>query len=483
MQTSSVLFVLLAALLAFAIVLVQYFYKTKGSRKLKIVLSLLRFFAIFGVLLLLINPKFTKTDYDLERANLVVLVDNSTSLREINKNTNIDSLLKKVTENSSVLDLFNLQAFSFGNALEALDSLNFTQKTTNIAKALSSINTVFDNSNTAVILISDGNQTVGEDYEFYGSSKAITVYPVVVGDTATYDDIRISQVNANKYAFLKNKFPLETYIAYDGEGSANTVVRISIDGKVVATETVKLSKLDNSKRIYFLLEAKTVGVKEIRITASPLDNEKNRANNQRELALEVIDEKTNVAIIADILHPDIGALKKAIESNEQRKVLVLKPNADIEKLDDIDLFVLYQPIPSFKSIYNFIEAKEVQKFTITGTKTDWRFLNSVQNSFEKNSYNQIEDIFPVLNSNFTIFNNSEFSIANFPPMESDLGEILITKPYETLIDQRIKGVDVGEPLLAVITDGAKKEAVLFGENIWKWRMQSFRNYKSFNNFD
>ncbi|MEB8329172.1 VWA domain-containing protein [Flavobacteriaceae bacterium KMM 6897] len=483
MQTSSVLFVLLAAVFAIAIVLVQYFYKTKGSRELKISLSLLRFLAIFGILLLLINPKFTKTDYVLERANLVMLVDNSTSLREINKITNIDSLLKKITENSSVLDLFNLQTFSFGNNLEVLDSVNFTKKSTNIANALSSINEVFDNSNTAVILISDGNQTVGEDYEFYGSSKAITVFPVVVGDTATYDDIRISQVNANKYAFLKNKFPVETYIAYDGEGSISTVVRTEIDGKVVATETVKLSKTDNSRRIYSLLEAKTVGVKEIRISASPLDHEKNRANNQREIALEVIDEKTNVAIITDILHPDIGALKKAIESNEQRKVVLLKPNADIEKLDDIDLFVLYQPIPSFKPIYDFIETKGVQKFTITGTKTDWRFLNSVQSNFEKKSYNQIEDIFPVLNPNFTIFNNSEFSLTNFPPLESDLGEILITKPHETLLNQRIKGVDVAEPLLAVITDGAKKEAVLFAENIWKWRMQSFRNDKSFNNFD
>ncbi len=483
MQTSSVLLILLAVLFAFGIVLIQYFYKTKGSRKLKVYLSLLRFLAIFGILILLINPKFTKTEYEIEKSNLIVLVDNSTSLKEINKNTNIDSLVNKIAKNEGVLDLFNLETFSFGNGLEALDSLTFTKKNTNIANALNSINTLFDTSSTAVIIISDGNQTVGVDYEFYGSPNKITVYPVVVGDTAIYDDIRISQVNANKYAFLKNKFPLETYIAYEGEGSINTVVRIMIDGKVVATETVNLSKTDNSKRINSLLEAKKVGIKEIKITASPLKNEKNIVNNQREIALEVIDEKTNVAIISDILHPDVGALKKAIESNEQRRVTIFNPGTDVGKLDDIDLFILYQPISTFKPIYDFVRTKEAQLFTITGSKTDWRFLNSVQNSFEKNTYNQIEEIFPVLNPNFSIFNNSEFSISNYPPLESDLGEILITKSHETVLDQRIKGVEVGEPLLAVITDGTIKEAVLFGENIWKWRMQSFRNDQNFNNFD
>ncbi|MET6990534.1 VWA domain-containing protein [Sediminicola arcticus] len=483
MQTSSVLYILLAALLAFPIVYVQYFYKNKGSRKLRIFLSLLRFLAIFGLLLVLINPKLAKTEYEIEKSNLVVLVDNSTSIKKANTNTNVDSLLRKITGNKSVLDLFNLQTFSFGNGIETLDSLNFTKKSTNISDALKSLNTLFDASNTAVIMISDGNQTVGEDYEFYGSPKKVTVYPLVVGDTATYDDIRISQVNVNTYAFLKNKFPLETYVAYEGEGSVNTVVRIMIEGKVVATETMTFSKTNNSRRLSTLLEAKTVGVKEIKITVSPLENEKNVSNNVREVALEVIDEKTNVAIISDMLHPDIGALKKAIESNEQRSVDILNPNTNVDKLEDIDLFILYQPVPSFKPIYDFIEVKRAQVFTITGTKTDWRFLNSVQNSFEKNSYNQVEEIFPILNSNFTIFNNAEFSVSNFPPLESDLGEILIIKPNETLINQRIKGVDVRQPLLTVLTNDSRKEAVLFGENIWKWRMQSFRNDNGFNNFD
>jgi hypothetical protein len=44
-------------------------------------------------------------------------------------------------------------------------------------------------------------------------------------------------------------------------------------------------------------------------------------------------------------------------------------------------------------------------------------------------------------------------------------------------------VELNEPLLSVIAEGAKREAVLFGEHIWKWRLQDFRNHQNFENFD
>ena len=40
-----------------------------------------------------------------------------------------------------------------------------------------------------------------------------------------------------------------------------------------------------------------------------------------------------------------------------------------------------------------------------------------------------------------------------------------------------------EPLLATFETNNRREAVLFGENIWQWRAQSYINSKSFNQFD
>ncbi|WP_446051389.1 FeoB-associated Cys-rich membrane protein, partial [Zobellia laminariae] len=66
MNTQTILFIILAAIVSLALVLFQYFYKNKRKGKLSIALAFLRFIAFFCGFLLLINPKFTKNEYTTE---------------------------------------------------------------------------------------------------------------------------------------------------------------------------------------------------------------------------------------------------------------------------------------------------------------------------------------------------------------------------------------------------------------------------------
>ncbi len=483
MQTGTVILVILSAIAALAIVLFQYYFRSKRKGSLKAVLAALRFLALFCIFLLLINPKFTKNEYVLEKANLVLLLDNSSSLNRVEEKRQTEEILRNLLTNRAINENFRLSAHSFGKFLNNSDSLTNTEKVTNISKALATTNEIYGKTPTAVVLVTDGNQTLGEDYEFYGKNQQSPIYPMVLGDTTQYADISIDQLNTNKYAFLKNKFPIEIYISYQGTEPVSTLLTIALEGNTVYRERMNLTNTDNAKTVNTLLTANSVGVKEIKIKVSSLENERNSANNERTTAVEIIDEKTNIAIITEVLHPDIGALKKAIESNEQRSVVIKNPGTPIADLKEVDLFILYQPRRSFREILNYIKDKAAAKFTITGTKTDWDFLNSIQNSFTKSSYNQSEEVSPVLNSGFTIFDISGLSIEDFPPLNSYLGEILIPKSFETILDQKIKGVELNEPLLSVIGGDTEKEGVLFGENIWKWRAQSYRNEQNFKNFD
>ncbi len=483
MQTETVLLILLAALAAMAIVLFQYFYKVSKRGKLYAILSFMRFISLFGIFVLLINPKFSRSKFTLEKPNLLVLVDNSSSMKLSDGKTTIDSVLNLIKSSSAITDRFNLEQYSFGSTLNDSDSLSFEEKNTNITKALSTANDIYANTQGAIVVLTDGNQTLGQDYEFYSTKNRFPIYPISIGDTTKYEDLRISQVNANTYAFLKNKYPVEIYVAYEGKGSVATSLRITLEGKTVFRENITLSSMANAKAINALLDAKSVGVKTLKVALEPLKNERNVANNQKDIAIEVIDERTNIAIITDVLHPDIGALKNSIESNEQRSVSIKRTNVDTKDLEPFDLLVLYQPTRAFKNVYEYLGQKKTNIFTITGPKTDWNFLNAVQNSFTKNSYHQAEEVFPTLNFGFSTFNIAEFSIENFPPLETNLGEVIINKKNEVLLGQRIKGVDLQEPLLAVMGNDREKEAVLFGENLWKWRIQSYRSIQDFQNFD
>jgi hypothetical protein len=483
MELSTVLLILLAVAAALTLVYFQYFYKNPKKGSLKIILAALRFVTLFCGLLLLINPKFISKDYFVEKANLILLVDNSTSMEDASSETEIAQAIAQIRQNDAISERFTIHQYGFGNTITATDTIRFDQGNTDISNALSTLNDVFVNGNNAIVLFSDGNQTLGRDYEYISLNENTKVNPVVVGDTTQYEDISIGLINVNKFAFLRNSFPIETSIRYQGSRPISSTVTISINGGRVHQEKVNLDGTKNSQTLNTLVEAQSVGIKTIKIEVGKLENERNTANNVKETAIEVIDEKTNVAIVSDMLHPDIGALKKSIESNEQRSVTLLKPNISQSDLEESDLIILYQPNRTFRSVYKFLENSGTNYFTITGSKTDWNFLNRVQNSYTISGSRQAEDILPVLNNAFGLFGLGEFSVDGFPPLQGTLGDIQLNKDSEILMFQQLQGINLDKPLFAILTEANQKEAVLFGENMWRWRAQVYRDDQSFQKFD
>lgn len=482
MQATTLVWIIGAALLALALALFQYRFRAKRKGRLVLLLSFLRFLSLFGLLLLLINPKFSKNQYTIEKTNLVLLTDNSSSMTASREQ--LGGVVEGVRNQEGIRDRFNLRQYQFGDNLrEQSDSTSFDDRNTNISEALTSIGDIYDNSNTVALLLTDGNQTLGTDYGFLGNSLEFPVYPVVIGDTTRYEDLRIDQINVNTYAFLKNKFPMEVFVTYDGNANARSLLTVTVNGKTEYQETLTFSKTNDTRIITTLLDANTVGVKTISARLQPLENERNTANNQKQVAVEVIDEKTNVALVSNILHPDIGALTKAIESNEQRSVSIRKPSTDTDDLEDVDIFILYQPDTRFKPIFEYIKQKKASSFIIGGNKIDWSFLNTMQAQIRVEDGYPNQEISPILNPSFSKFDISAVSLEDFPPLESDAGAIATTGDADVLISMMIRGRDMNTPLLLAKEEPEGKKLFLFGENLWKWRVQSFRNEQNFESFD
>lgn len=481
MQTKTVLFIILAAVVALFLVLFQYYYKRKIKGKTTIVLSFLRFISIFGILLLLINPKFVKNNYEIVKTNLVLLVDNSSSIKK--EETLVKSLLEKLTTNKALKDKFTIHKYAFGKEFSTLDSLSFLEQNTNISKALLTTEDIYARTNSAVVLLTDGNQTIGQDYEHLKLKKDITIFPICIGDTTKYNDIRIEQINSNPYSFLNNQFPIEVLVNYDGTSQVNKTIIITVDGKKEYQEKISFSKNNSSKTIAANLKALSVGVKSIEVHIEALEKEKNVVNNRKISFIEVIDETTKIGIVSSILHPDIGTLKKSIETNKQREVFILKPTTSLSELEKIDLFILYQPNSSFSSIYNYIKQKQVNSLTVTGVKTDWSFLNAIQKNIKVQDNYPIQEVIPKINQTFSKFDISDFKSIDYPPLETNAGPIILNDNVESLLKMVVKGVDIDNPLCVVLDNNVTKEVFWFGENIWKWRVQEYRNSKEFKNFD
>ena len=481
MESKTILYIILAAIVALGIVVFQYIYKQKAKSKIYLLLAFLRFVGIFGLLLLLINPQFAQKTYTLEKPNLVILADNSTSVAE--KGEELKEIISKIKASKEISNRFKIADYKFGSDLNILDSLSFQDKNTNIYKSLSSLKDVYAREQMVALVLSDGNQTIGEDYSYFKIDRNNTIYSMVLGDTTKYKDISVGPIQTNKYAFLKNKFPLETYVSYQGNTPVSVSVSVKINSKIVHKENLKLNADVNFKTIAIQIDANSVGIKNLEVEVSQLVEERNVKNNRRATSIEVIDEKTKIALISDILHPDLGALKKAIESNEQREVSILKSSASNSVLEDVDLFIFYQPTAKFKQSFDFAKSKNANTFIITGSQTDYTFINKLNVGIELETGYPQQEVFGLLNNAFTKYDITNFDLTDYPPLVSDAGPILITSPFETLLGTQIKGLNIQQPLLSVIDENGSKRAVLIGENIWKWRVQTYRNTNEFVNFD
>ncbi len=438
-------------------------------------------------MLLIINPEIQKTELELEKTELLIAIDGSSSIKDLQKVDSVRAFTISLISNEQLQDKFNITEYVFGDELElkGTEALDFNRNRTNIYNTLNSLKKLNSKKQTALLLISDGNATYGQDFEYFKFQENTSLFPVLVGDTTSYLDLSISNLNVNRYVFLNNKVPVEVILNYRGKIPIQANFEIRVGNNNLFKQSVKFSKEKTSAIITTNLTANQIGTKIYEAKISSSENEKNTFNNSRKFAVEVIDEKTNILMLSDLSHPDIGALKKTIEKNELRHVEIASIN-DYSKLNlaDFQLVILYQPNNKFNKAFNYIQDNKFNSFIITGRKTDWSFLNKAQNFFNQNVTGQTQDLFPVYNKNFLQFQFEDIGFNNFPPLENSFGKLEITSENSNvLLFQKVEGINSAYPLLAIFQENEIKTGVLFGENIWKWRAESFRTSESFEAFD
>lgn len=481
MNTTTILLLLVSILIAAGLSFYHYLYKVKSKSNTTLLLAFLRFFSIFGLLLLLINPIISRKSVETIKTPLPIIIDNSASITDLKADKSAKEVFQKLSENKDLADKFDIQTYQFDTDFLPSDTIDFKGSQTNIDVVAKSLKNIYKNQHFPTVLISDGNQTSGEDFVF-GFNPDNKVYPVVVGDTATYLDLRITQLNVNKYAFHKNKFPVEVFLNYSGTKSINTTFKISQGNSVLNEQTVAFSPSKKSATLNVLLPAEKVGLQILKASITSKEKEKNTYNNTKNFAVEVIDQKTEVALISSVAHPDLGAIKRSIESNAQRKVTILKPN-QISSLTNYNVLILYQPNSEFKSIFDQNNNAKINTWIITGNDTDYGFLNQNQNNYTFKMSGQKEDYLASFDTQFNLFALDNIGFEQFPPLESPFGAITSDGNENVLLSSTIRSIPTNQPLLAFTESQGRRSAFLFGENIWKWRANSFVNKKSFTDFD
>jgi hypothetical protein len=163
-------------------------------------------------------------------------------------------------------------------------------------------------------------------------------------------------------------------------------------------------------------------------------------------------------------------------------VTIVKPN-EIKSLLDYNVLVLYQPNASFKTVFDQNKNAKINTWIITGNNTDYTFLNQNQEDYTFKMSGQSENYLSTFEKQFNLFAIDDFGFEQFPPLENQFGTITSKSNQNVLLSSRIRNIETNQPLLSFSDNQGRRNAYLFGENIWKWRADVYINNKSFEKFD
>ena len=457
----------------------------------KILLVAFRFISISCIVLFLFNPKWINTIKKVEKPIVVILQDASNSILNYEDSIYYKTAFLNIVEENK-LDLskdFEVYSYHFSDSLYDNLSENYSGKTTDISNALLEIENRFYNRNlAAIVLASDGNYTKGLQPNYNVNKLNIPVFTIALGDSAVQKDIALDAINYNEIAYFKNEFPIEFDLHSNFKSTDKRYLQITNSGKIVFEEWLSLeANLPLTKQV--LIEAAKVGIQYYDISISSFEGEKNIQNNTFRIALEVVNNTQNVLILAAAPHPDIAALKSALEIGKNYKVRTALFHEFKEEIESYNLIILHQ-IPEYSnrniSLLNRVTASNTSLLYITGKRTKWNKFNTVQDVLSLKTNNSSQEVFPVLNKDFAPFDFSKKAIAFIkaaPPLLAPFGELTKKDVSHSLFKQKIEGINTSNELFVFSEKEDKLIAILLAEGLWKWRLFDYQMNKSHDNFN
>jgi hypothetical protein len=284
----------------------------------------LRSCVFFILLLLLVNPFFKAEDTYFEPANIIVVLDNSSST-QIEKRTYQGS--KSYSELLQDLDFaeksdINFQFFKIGSRIEQtkVGSLTFDQDQTDLSSAIETIRAKQNDTNAA-LLISDGIYTTGKNPIYETSDISIPVFSIGLGDTTFQKDVLVSSISTNSTGYLNSTQSVKTTINSKGFEGNSIPVHLKKGDEILSEKIIVPKIRNNSQEISFDLQLNQEGLQQYEIHIPTLSNEWTSANNTQRFTVDVQDAKQQILSLALEIHPDVRFVRSLLLKDKNSELI------------------------------------------------------------------------------------------------------------------------------------------------------------------
>ena len=487
---------LLACLLAGSSYAILLYYRqntTDFSRITTRVLAVLRGISVTLIAFLLLSPLFKTTSRYTEKPIILLALDNSASIT-LGKDSSwykddfVTKYQKLVEELSGK---YEVQTYTFGDKISKSIEPSFNDKQTNIESLFNEIRDSYSNRNlAALILASDGIYNQGADPVYVSDNVPYSIYTVALGDTTQQKDIKVSRVTYNRIAFLGNDFPVEISVtAFKCEGSQSTV-SVSSGNQQFYSGNFTIGGQQYTHTFTTKLTASKTGIQRYRVAVPSIPGEISTANNYQEIVVEVLDSRQKILLLQAAPHPDVAALKQAIEKNRNYTIDNFMLSDFNGSIASYSLVILHQ-VPSLMDvgfqITSQLKTLPVPVLYIIGAQSNIPAYNSLMAGLQiPQSMSSFNEATGVLNPDFSLFSPGpeiEHMIQEFPPLHVPFSQYKSGTAAQVLLYQKIGNVNTRIPLILFNQGVDRKSATITGEGIWRWRLANYSKVGNQQAFD
>ena len=327
-----------AGVVAAALLFLSYWLAVgKPNWPLRMFLLTLRWLAIAGVTLCLLDPQRVEELRRPQTAQMAVLLDTSRSMGTQ------DVLENRLGAAKSWLYQQLLPAwpanvgrsfYAFNQSLEPLPQIDTASPTGGVTALASALQQLLalpgEQPLIGVVLCSDGNETANGDVLALAKlcrRKGIPIHTATFGTTREPRDIVLENVQVKRA--VPNEAPTRIALTLRAPGFTNQIVPVQIrrGARVLATHEIRLTGAEQRVEIDFTPREKGFQTYEASIPSQP--GEWLTTNNRRAFGLEVIDPTIHVIYMEGTPQqpgapmPEWKYLKDALESDPHIKVKVL----------------------------------------------------------------------------------------------------------------------------------------------------------------
>ncbi len=464
-----------------------YTRRAPWSATINYSLAAVRFLVVSFLCFLLLGPMVRYLANQTIKPAIVFALDNSESVRLFSDSVQLTSaeqglqaMLARLQDAGYTTEIRTLTDTA---NIEAIEQLSYSEPTTNLSQLLQTIRNDYNNQNLAgVVLLSDGivNQGTSPTYATYNYN----IYPVAVGDTIPKKDIVLASLRHNNVTYSGNRFPLEAEIEQQGFDGETITVVLKENGKQVDRKSVTLKAGQVVQQVPFQVMAGGLGKRHFEVEVEPKSGEFTTVNNIRHAYIDVVKGRIKILVAAAAPHPDLHALRAAIETNENYETELYIPGLNNLKVQDYDVAILHQlpgRAPGGDQALSLVRQKSIPTLFILGPQSDISQFNSLRTGVRVNTTGQADEVTTAFNPAFSTFKISENApdrLNEYPPAIVPFGDYQLAPNTETVLYQQVGTVRTTKPLLALHTAGNRRQATLLASGTWQWRLHETANHQN-----